>query len=38
QAVLQHCVGPRLGMGPDDALYCSKFFRLMHTIEATNFN
>ncbi|CAN0221594.1 unnamed protein product, partial [Discosporangium mesarthrocarpum] len=38
KVLLQHCVGPRLGMGPDDALFCSKFFHTLHMVEATNFH
>ncbi|CAM9911826.1 unnamed protein product, partial [Hapterophycus canaliculatus] len=38
QAVLKHLVAPRIGMGPEEAYFCSKFFNTLHAIEAPNFN
>ncbi|CAN0273463.1 unnamed protein product, partial [Ectocarpus sp. 8 AP-2014] len=38
QAVLKHLVAPRMGMGPEEAYFCSKFFNTLHAIEAPNFN
>ncbi|CAM9931475.1 unnamed protein product, partial [Ectocarpus sp. 12 AP-2014] len=37
-AVLKHLVAPRMGMGPEEAYFCSKFFNTLHAIEAPNFN
>lgn len=31
-------VAPRIGMGPEEAYFCSKFFNTLHSIEAPNFN
>lgn len=38
QAILNHLVAPRIGMGPEEAYFCSKFFNTLHAIEAPNFN
>lgn len=38
QAILEHLIGPRIGMGPEEAYFCSKFFNTLHAIEAPNFN
>lgn len=38
KAVLKHLVAPRMGMGPEEAYFCSKFFNTLHAIEVPNFN
>ena len=38
QAILERLIGPRIGMGPEEAYFCSKFFNTLHAIEAANFN
>ncbi|EPX74425.1 THO complex subunit Tho2 [Schizosaccharomyces octosporus yFS286] len=33
-----YCIAPRLRMGPLDALYCAKFIKLLHSLNAPNFS
>jgi THO complex subunit 2 len=38
EAIVQHCVRPRLLMSPIDAVYCSHFFFVLHEIDTPKYN
>jgi THO complex subunit 2 len=38
EAVLQHCVMPRVTTTPEDSLFCATFFHKLHALETPNFS
>ena len=38
KTILQHLILPRILMSPVDAVYCSQFLLLLHTLQISNFN
>uniref|UniRef100_A0A7S2R5A3 THO complex subunit 2 n=1 Tax=Rhizochromulina marina TaxID=1034831 RepID=A0A7S2R5A3_9STRA len=38
EALLQHCIAPRLYLTEEDALFCARFLLLLHSMDTPNFN
>ena len=36
-SLLQECLLPRLLFSPEDALFCAKFFEMLHELDTPNF-
>jgi THO complex subunit 2 len=38
EALLQHCIMPRVTITPEDSLFCAKFIQKLHILETPNFS